>query len=154
MGELFFLSVKSWISCAFPTATFIQLQMIAVKPHGHRQNHHWLSMVRTIGNALALYHRNHKNKGFNGDGHSPGPVISRCVACVLAIHAQVMGVGRKGLMAASRPPCAWQHTGNPQLMNSPGWQGVRHTEEHFTKASLHPFQEMTKVWYAQNRPAS
>jgi len=24
-------------------------------------------------------------------------------------------------MAAPRPPpCAWQHTGNPQLMNSPG----------------------------------
>jgi hypothetical protein len=35
MGELFFLSVKSCISCAFPTATFIQLQSIAVKPHGH-----------------------------------------------------------------------------------------------------------------------
>ena len=45
------------------------------------------------------------------------------VACVLAIHAQVMGVGRKGLMAAPRPPCAWQHTGNPQLMNSPGGKG-------------------------------
>ena len=52
MGGFFFLSVKSRTSCAFPTATFIQLQMIAVKPHGHRQNHHWLSMVRTIGNAL------------------------------------------------------------------------------------------------------
>ena len=87
----------------------------------------------------------------NGNGHSPGPVISRCVACVLAIHAQVLGVGRKGLMAAPRPPCAWQHTGNPQLMNSPGWQGVRHTEEHFTKASLHPFQAITMVWYAQKR---
>ena len=72
--------------------------------------------------CLGLYHRNHKNKGFNGDCHSPGLVISRCVACVLAIHAQVMGVGRKGLMAAPCPPCAWQHTGNPQLMNSPGWQ--------------------------------
>ena len=72
--------------------------------------------------CLGLYHRNHKNKGFNGDGHSPGLVISRCVACVLAIHAQVMGVGRKGLMAAPRPPCAWQHTGNTQLMNSPGKQ--------------------------------
>ena len=71
--------------------------------------------------CLGLYHRNHKNKGFNGDGHSPGLVISRCVACVLAIHAQVLGVGRKGLMAAPRPPCAWQHTGNPQLINSPGW---------------------------------
>ena len=74
--------------------------------------------------CLGLYHRNHKNKGFNGNGHSPGPVISRCVACVLAIHAQVMGVGRKGLMAAPRPPCAWQHTGNPQLMNSPGGKGL------------------------------
>ena len=52
MGEFFFLSVKSRTSCAFPTATSIQLQMIAVKPHGHKQNHHWLSMVRTIGNAL------------------------------------------------------------------------------------------------------
>ena len=31
--------------------------------------------------------------------------------------------GRKGLMAAPRPPCAWQHTGNPQLMNSPGGKG-------------------------------
>ena len=123
MGVFFFLSVKSRISCAFPTATFIQLQMIAVKPHGHKQHYHWLSMVRTIGNALALYHRNHKNKGFNGNGHSPGLVISRCVACVLAIHAQVLGVGRPGLMAAPRPPCAWQHTGNPQLMNSPGGKG-------------------------------
>ena len=73
--------------------------------------------------CLGLYHRNHKNKGFNGDGHSPGLVISRCVACVLAIHAQVLGVGRKGLMAAPRPPCAWQHTGNPQLMNSPVARG-------------------------------
>ena len=52
MGVFFFLSVKSWISCAFPTATFIQLQIIAVKPHGHKQNYHWLSMVKTIGNAL------------------------------------------------------------------------------------------------------
>ena len=52
MGESFFLSVKSRISCAFPTATFIQLQIIAVKPHGHKQNYHWLSMVKTIGNAL------------------------------------------------------------------------------------------------------
>ena len=75
MGEFFFLSVKSRISCA------------------------------------------------NGNGHSTGPVISRCVACVLAIHAQVLGVGRQGLMAAPRPPCAWQHTGNPQLMNSPGARG-------------------------------
>ena len=31
--------------------------------------------------------------------------------------------GRKGLMAAPRPPCAWQHTGNTQLMNSPGARG-------------------------------
>ena len=26
-------------------------------------------------------------------------------------------------MAAPRPPCAWQYTGNPQLMNSPGGKG-------------------------------
>ena len=52
MGEFFFVSVKSRISCAFPTATFIHLQIIAVKPHGHKQNYHWLSMVKTIGNAL------------------------------------------------------------------------------------------------------
>ena len=45
-------SVKSRIPCAFPTATFIQLQIIAVKPHGHKQNYHWLSMVKTIGYAL------------------------------------------------------------------------------------------------------
>ena len=103
MGELFYLSVKSRTSCAFPTATFIQLQVIAVKPHGHKQHYHWLSMVKTIGNALALYHRNHKNKGFNGNGHSPGLVISRCVACVLAIHAQVLGVWAQRLDGRAPP---------------------------------------------------
>ena len=95
--------------------------------------------------CLGLYHRNHKNKGFNGDGHSPGLVISRCVACVLAIHAQVLGVGRKGLMAAPRPPCAWQHTGNPQLMNSPGARGVKQTSQ--KQACILPKHRKQGFWW-------
>ena len=151
MGESFFLSVKSRISCAFPTATFIHLQIIAVKPHGHKQNHHWLSMVKTIGNALALYHRNHKNKGFNGNGHYPGLVISRCVACVLAIHAQVMGVWAQRLDGRAPPAMCMATHRQPTADEQPGWQGVRQAEEHFTKASLHPFQAITMVWDAQMR---
>ena len=119
----FFLSVKSRTSCAFPTATSIQLQMIAVKPHGHRQDYHWLSMVRTIGNALALYHRNHKDKGFNGNGHSPGPVISRCVACVLAIHAQVMGVWAQRLDGRAPPAMCMATHRQPTADEQPGGKG-------------------------------
>jgi len=123
--------------------------MIAVKPHGHKQDYHWLSMVRTIGNALALYHRNHKDKGFNGNGHSPGLVISRCVACVLAIHAQVIGVWAQRLDGRAPPAMCMATHRQPTADEQPGWQWVRHTEEHFTKASLHPFQAITMVWYAQ-----
>ena len=73
--------------------------------------------------CLGLYHRNHKNKGFNGDGHSPGLVISRCVACVLAIHAQVQGVWAPRLdgrappamcMATHRQPTADEQPGGGQ----------------------------------------
>ena len=41
--------------------------------------------------------------------------------------------------------------GNPQLMNSPGGKGC---ETNITKASLHPFQTITMIWYAQNRLVS
>ena len=106
MGESFFLSVKSWISCA------------------------------------------------NGDGHSPGLVISRCVACVLAIHAQVMGVWAQRLDGHAPPAMCMATHRQPTADEQPGWQGMRHTEEHFTKVSLHPFQAITMVLDAQNRPAS
>ena len=101
--------------------------------------------------CLGLYHRNHKNKGFNGNGHSPGPVISRCVACVFAIHAQVLGVWAPRLDGRAPPAMCMATHRQPTADEQPGWQGVRHTEEHFTKASLHPFQAITMVWDAQNR---
>ena len=58
----------------------------------------------------------------NGNVHSPGLVISRCVACVLAIHAQVLGVGRKGL----RPRPARHVHGNTQATHS--WWTARGQE--------------------------
>jgi hypothetical protein len=38
----------------------------------------------------------------------------------------------------------------PTADEQPGAR-VKQTEEYFTKASLHPFQAITMVWYAQMR---
>ena len=70
--------------------------------------------------CLGLYHRNHKDKGFNGDGHSPGPVISRCVACVLAIHAQVMGVWAQRLDGRAPPAMCMATHRQPTADEQPG----------------------------------
>ncbi len=73
--------------------------------------------------CLGLYHRNHKNKGFNGNGHSPGPVISRCVACVLAIHAQVMGVWAPRLDGRAPPAMCMATHRQPTADEQPGGKG-------------------------------
>ena len=92
--------------------------------------------------CLGLYHRNHKNKGFNGDGHSPGLVISRCVACVLAIHAQVLGVWAQRLDGRAPPAMCMathrQHTADEQPRRE--WTALK--KETFKSSSLPPLQTL------------